>query len=154
MLFSQQGADLLADRPVLGYGVGQFGGIVAETHDPNWAADPRFGPDGFNLHDYDDITVDSFWLHLTVETGTLGLIAYLVWLTLLALPLIELTRRLRRPPRMAPAGPAAPRRGTPAAASTGGCGDDLRGARRIPVAVAGGSAASRSPVRQSWGWRG
>jgi hypothetical protein len=66
---------------------------VAYQHDPNWAADPRFGPNGFNTYGFSDITVDSFWLHLTVETGTLGLIAYLVWLTFLVLPLIRATRR-------------------------------------------------------------
>ena len=33
-LFYQQGRTLMAHRPVLGYGVGHFGGIVAETNDP------------------------------------------------------------------------------------------------------------------------
>jgi hypothetical protein len=93
VLYAQQGARLWADRPVFGYGVGQFGGIVAYQHDPNWAADPRFGPNGFNTYGFSDITVDSFWLHLTVETGTLGLIGYLVWLTFLLLPLVRATRR-------------------------------------------------------------
>jgi hypothetical protein len=93
VLYAQQGARLWADRPVFGYGVGQFGGIVAYQHDPNWAADPRFGPNGFNTYDFSDVTVDSFWLHLIVETGTLGLIGYLVWLTFLLLPLIRATRR-------------------------------------------------------------
>ena len=91
-LFYQQGARLLVHRPVLGYGVGQFGGIVAEQHDPRWELDPRF-PGGFNLYDFDGTTVDSFWLHLTVETGVLGLTAYLVWLWLLAVPLLGVTRR-------------------------------------------------------------
>ena len=40
VLFYQQGADLLVDRPVLGYGVGHFGGIVAETNDPDWDIRP------------------------------------------------------------------------------------------------------------------
>jgi O-Antigen ligase len=93
ILYAQQGARLWADRPVFGYGVGQFGGIVAYQHDPNWAADPRFGPNGFNTYGFSDITVDSFWLHLIVETGTVGLIAYLVWLVFLALPLVKATRR-------------------------------------------------------------
>jgi O-antigen ligase len=92
MLFYQQGARLLAERPILGYGVGQFGGIVAEKHDPNWELDPRF-PGGFNLYDFDGTTVDSFWLHLVVETGVLGLLAYLTWLWLLAVPLLGVSRR-------------------------------------------------------------
>lgn len=93
VLFYQQGAALLADRPLLGYGVGHFGGIVAETNDPHWEQHPRFGPDGFDLHDYDGTTVDSFWLHLAVEVGVLGLLAYLAWLALIALPLVRSTRR-------------------------------------------------------------
>jgi len=92
LLFFQQGARLLADRPVLGYGVGQFGGIVAEQHDPNWELDPRF-PGGFNLYDFEGTTVDSFWLHLVVEVGVLGLLAYLAWLWLIAAPLLGATNR-------------------------------------------------------------
>jgi O-antigen ligase len=92
LLFFQQGARLLAHRPILGYGVGQFGGIVAEQHDPNWELDPRF-PGGFDLHDFDGTTVDSFWLHLVVETGVLGLLAYLAWLWLLIVPLLGVTAR-------------------------------------------------------------
>jgi Lipid A core - O-antigen ligase and related enzymes len=92
VLFYQQGARLLAHRPVLGYGVGQFGGIVAEQHDPNWELDPRF-PGGFNLYDFDGTTVDSFWLHLVVEVGLLGLLVYLVWLWLVTAPLVGATNR-------------------------------------------------------------
>jgi O-antigen ligase len=97
LLFFQQGARLLAHRPILGYGVGQFGGIVAEQNDPDWEKDPRFRlesmPNGFDLHDFGGTTVDSFWLHLAVEVGVLGLLAYLAWLWLLVVPLIGLTRR-------------------------------------------------------------
>lgn len=114
MLFYQQGARLLAERPILGYGVGQFGGIVAEKHDPNWELDPRF-PGGFNLYDFDGTTVDSFWLHLVVEVGVLGLLAYLTWLWLLSAPLLAATPRFagRRvwgagSPRARGAGPATP----------------------------------------------
>jgi O-antigen ligase len=92
-LFYQQGAELLAQRPLLGYGVGHFGGIVAETNDPNWEKHPRWGPDGFDLHDYDGTTVDSYWLHLAVEVGLLGLLAFLTWLALITWPLVRATRR-------------------------------------------------------------
>ncbi|MBX6749074.1 MAG: O-antigen ligase family protein [Micromonosporaceae bacterium] len=92
VLFYQQGARLLAHRPVLGYGVGQFGGIVAEQNDPNWELDPRF-PGGFKLYDFDGTTVDSFWLHLAVEVGLLGLLVYLAWLWLLIAPLVGATNR-------------------------------------------------------------
>jgi O-antigen ligase len=108
ILFYQQGAGLLADRPFLGYGVGHFGGIVAETNDPSWDKHPRFGPDGFDLHDYDGTTVDSFWLHLTVEAGLLGLLAYLAWLALVTRPLVRATRRFAAGARSTRGSPGRP----------------------------------------------
>jgi O-antigen ligase len=109
ILFAQQGIDLWLSRPVLGYGVGQFGGIVSFKHDPDWNMDPRFvavlGPAGFNLYGFNSQTVDSFWLHLLVETGIVGFLVYLLWLVCLALPLLpRLPRALRRRIR----GPTAP----------------------------------------------
>jgi hypothetical protein len=92
LLFIEQGARLLVHRPLLGYGVGHFGGIVAYDNDPHWALNPRF-PGGFNLYDFDGTTVDCFWLHEGVETGALGLLAYLAWLWLLTVPLLGVTRR-------------------------------------------------------------
>jgi hypothetical protein len=92
LLFIEQGARLLVHRPVLGYGVGHFGGIVAEDNDPHWNTNPRL-PGGFNLYDFDGTTVDCFWLHEGVETGVLGLLAYLAWLWLLTVPLLGVTRR-------------------------------------------------------------
>jgi len=102
VLYYQQGLRLLAHRPLLGYGVGQFGGIVAEKNDPNWNLNPAFGPGGFDRHGFQAKQVDSFWLHLVVEAGLLGLLAYLVWLAMLAAPL------LRRTSRFGGAGPSAP----------------------------------------------
>lgn len=91
VLFIKQGAQLWAASPVLGYGVGQFGGIVAIKHDPEWNRDPRFqevlGSDGFFLHGFESTSVDVFWLHLLVEVGALGVAAYLVWLWFVGLPL-------------------------------------------------------------------
>jgi hypothetical protein len=95
ILYFQQGVTLWERRPLLGYGVGQFGGIVAYQFDPNWASDTRFGPNGFDTHNFSDITVDSFWLHLVVETGTLGLLAYLAWMWFIASPLVRSARRIR-----------------------------------------------------------
>jgi len=80
-------------RPLLGYGTGQFGGYVAYQNNPKWNEDPRFGPGGFNLHGFYTETVDSFWIHLGVETGALGAIAYLAWLFLLCRPLLRQARR-------------------------------------------------------------
>jgi hypothetical protein len=115
VLYAQQGADLWLKRPFLGYGVGQFGGIVATEHDPRWWADPRFGLHGFNMYGFNAQQVDSFWLHLLVETGAVGSLAYLSWLALLIAPFVTLSVRQRRgllgraeraPPR--PAGPSRP----------------------------------------------
>ena len=93
VLYFQQGARLLAHRPVLGYGIGQFGGIVAQKNDADWNLNPAFGPGGFDRHGFQAQQVDSFWLHLVVEAGLLGLLAYLVWLVLLAAPMARRTRR-------------------------------------------------------------
>ncbi|BCB91397.1 hypothetical protein Psuf_087100 [Phytohabitans suffuscus] len=89
VLYAQQGVELWLKRPALGYGVGQFGGIVAYEHDPLWYQDPRFGPDGFRLYGSNEKQVDSFWLHLLVETGALGALAYLAWLFLLIAPIVR-----------------------------------------------------------------
>jgi hypothetical protein len=89
VLYAQQGMRILAGSPLLGYGVGQFGGIVAEKDDPNWNMDPRFGPNGFDMHGSTQQQVDSFWLHLIVEVGILGALAYLVWLFFLIWPVLR-----------------------------------------------------------------
>src|SRR5262249_30713644 len=83
-------------RPLLGYGTGQFGGYVAYQHNPRWNEDPRFGPNGFDLHGFYTETVDSFWLHLWIETGAIGLLVYLGWMFLLCWPLVKAARRARR----------------------------------------------------------
>lgn len=93
ILFIQQGLTLWKASPVLGYGVGQFGGIVAVKNDPQWNLDPRFqkvlGPGGFELYQFKSKSVDVFWLHLLVEAGALGMLAYLIWMGLVALPLVR-----------------------------------------------------------------
>ncbi len=105
IVFIKQGTRLWAASPVLGYGVGQFGGIVAVKEDPNWNMDKRFqevlGPDGFDLNDFESTSVDVFWLHLLVEVGALGLIAYLAWMYLIGAPLLAEAghRRRGREPR-------------------------------------------------------
>jgi O-antigen ligase len=98
VLYYQQGLRLWAHQPVLGYGVGQFGGIVAQENNPDWHLNPRFGPGGgFDRYGFKSVQVDSFWLHLTVEAGALGVLAYLTWLYLVLLPLLRRTPRLHRP---------------------------------------------------------
>ena len=92
-LFFQQGARLLAppaDARLRRGAVRRHRGRAAR---PELGARPALRPGGFNLYDFDGTTVDTFWLHLAVETGVLGLAAYLVWLWLLAVPLLGVTRR-------------------------------------------------------------
>ncbi len=84
IVYAQQGVALLGDRPLLGYGAGTFGGIVALQHDDQWYRHPRWGPGGFDMLGFHGKSVDSFWLHLAVETGLIGLACYLAWLALLA----------------------------------------------------------------------
>jgi hypothetical protein len=108
LLYYQQGEKLLVRRPVLGYGIGQFGGIVAYQDDPNWNLDPRFQPVGFDKYNFAAKTVDAFWLHLVIEAGVVGLIAYLAWQWFLAAPFVRELRPRRGEPRRtrAPGHPA------------------------------------------------
>lgn len=101
VLYITQGVQLIEDSPLLGFGVGQFGGIVAVKADPQWNMDPRFveilGPDGFYMYGFEAVSVDVFWLHLIVEAGVIGLLAYLVWLYFVGSPMFRAARR-RGPP--------------------------------------------------------
>ena len=96
VLYLQQGIELWRASPLIGYGVGQFGGSVASRNDPSWNLDPRFGPTGFDLHGFPANQVDGFWVHLLVELGAIGTIAYLAWYALLAGPGVRAARRVRR----------------------------------------------------------
>ncbi len=66
--FIDQGLPMLGESPLVGVGPGQYGGAVAQT----WGSD---------VHDQlgdqaPKRTVDNFWLHLVVEFGILGTVAY------------------------------------------------------------------------------
>ncbi|WP_163568263.1 O-antigen ligase family protein [Fodinicola feengrottensis] len=121
VLFYQQGAKLFVERPVLGYGVGQFGGTVAFQHDPTW-----YKKFNFNLYGAKPDQVDSFWLHLAVETGALGVLGYLVWLFFLIAPMV---RSRTRGPDVSPYVLWGGRRWW-----------SRRGGGGLPVALAGGPA--------------
>jgi O-Antigen ligase len=105
VLYAQEGLQLWRARPLLGYGIGQFGGIVAYKNDPNWNTSTKFGPNGFDKFGFRAKTVDSFWLHLLVEGGALGILAYLGWLILLGTPMVGVAVRQHRR-RDGPAHPA------------------------------------------------
>jgi hypothetical protein len=96
VLYIQQGLALWTRQPVFGYGIGQFGGAVAFEDDPRWYLDPRFGPNGFSMHGFEAKQVDSFWLHLFVEVGAAGSIAYAIWYLLLGWPLARWSWPRRR----------------------------------------------------------
>jgi O-antigen ligase len=67
--FIDQGLAILADEPLLGVGPGQYGGAVAQAYGSSLYAE--LGPRAPAR------TVDNFWLHLVVEFGVLGTLAYL-----------------------------------------------------------------------------
>jgi hypothetical protein len=103
VLYLQQAAGILPRQPLLGFGIGQFGGVVAEKNNPDWHKNPKFGPNGFNRYGFQAVQIDSFWLHLVMETGVFGLVTYLVWLFFVVRPLLPTSRRgsrrtTRRPP--------------------------------------------------------
>ncbi|MFG1775892.1 O-antigen ligase family protein [Micromonospora sp. NPDC049048] len=96
VLYLQQAAQILPRQPLLGFGIGQFGGVVAEKDNPNWHKNPKFGPEGFNRYGFHAVQVDSFWLHLVMEVGLVGLTVYLAWLAMVTWPLVSRIRRDRR----------------------------------------------------------
>ncbi|MEU8167868.1 O-antigen ligase family protein [Micromonospora sp. NPDC049004] len=102
VLYLQQAANILPRQPVLGFGIGQFGGVVAEKNNPNWHKNPKLGPGGFNRYGFQAVQVDSFWLHLIMEVGVLGFATYLVWLFLVARPLLSRPRHLHQVDRRIP----------------------------------------------------
>ncbi|WP_165439915.1 O-antigen ligase family protein [Micromonospora kangleipakensis] len=89
----QQAADILPRQPLLGFGIGQFGGLVAEKSNPDWHRNPKFGPDVLSPAGVPAPQVDSFWLHLVMEAGVIGLIAYVIWLFFVVRPLLPRTAR-------------------------------------------------------------
>ncbi|MFC0005686.1 YML083C domain-containing protein [Micromonospora siamensis] len=101
----QQAADILPRRPLLGFGLGQFGGVVAEQNNPEWHKNPKFGPEGFDRYGSEAGEMDPFWLHLTMETGILGLIAFLVWLFFVVRPLLAGASRRRNAGGPGPSAP-------------------------------------------------
>ncbi|WP_157756629.1 O-antigen ligase [Plantactinospora sp. KBS50] len=96
VLYLQQAARILPRQPLLGFGIGQFGGVVAEKNNPRWNENPKFGPRGFNRYGFQAVQIDSFWLHLVMEAGVLGLAAFLVWLLMVVRPLLRPTRAALR----------------------------------------------------------
>ncbi|MGZ8475244.1 MAG: O-antigen ligase family protein [Candidatus Limnocylindria bacterium] len=71
--FVQNAVPIIADHPLIGVGPGRWGGAVA--YDFRSPVYQEYGTDEvFNL--YPQRTVDNFWLHLLVESGFLGVAAF------------------------------------------------------------------------------
>jgi O-antigen ligase len=73
-LFVIQSIPVIRDHPLLGVGPGRFGGAVASNY-----GTPIYDDYGFRdlFWRPTQRTVDNFWLHLLVETGILGALAFL-----------------------------------------------------------------------------
>jgi O-antigen ligase len=78
LLLFEQGLDIYQDHPVLGVGPGRFGGNVAAVTNS-----PVYRVYDFRFYGLSGTQVESFWLHLLVELGTMGFAAYVCWIALL-----------------------------------------------------------------------
>jgi O-antigen ligase len=89
-LFVLNALPIIRDHPILGVGPGRYGGTIANSIPTpiyeEYDTDVLF-------KDPTQRTVDNFWLHILVETGVLGLAAFLV---AAILPGLGILRRVRR----------------------------------------------------------
>lgn len=77
---------IVADHPLLGVGPSRYGGAAADLFGtPVYAA---YGTDRLFINP-SQRTVDNFWLHLVVESGLLGLLAYLGMIAAALRPIIR-----------------------------------------------------------------
>ena len=91
VLFILNGLPIVADHPALGVGPGRYGGAAADIFDtPVYA---QYGTDELFANPTQR-TVDDFWLHLVVESGLLGLVAYLAMVGAALLPILRRARGL------------------------------------------------------------
>lgn len=102
--FVLNGLPILADHPVLGVGPGRYGGAAADIFGtPIYA---EYGTDRLFTLDVQS-TVDNFWLHLVVELGLLGTLAYLGTLFAAGVPILRAARAAAGRQRVLLAGIAA-----------------------------------------------
>lgn len=88
-LFMLNAMPILADHPVLGVGPGRYGGAVARSEET-----PIYDRYGTTELFWNPLqrTVDNFWLHILVEGGILGAVAFLA---AALVPGIRVVRRAR-----------------------------------------------------------
>lgn len=90
VLFILNGLRIVKDYPVLGVGPGRYGGAAADIYEtPVYV---RYDTDELFANPTQR-TVDDFWLHLVVESGLLGLAAFLAMIGAALLPIIRGARR-------------------------------------------------------------
>lgn len=81
--FALNAVPIFIDHPLLGVGPGRYGGAAADIFGtPVYEA---YGTDELRSDD-EQTTVDSFWLHLGIELGILGTLAYVAMLASVGLP--------------------------------------------------------------------
>ena len=74
-LFALNALPILRDHPVIGVGPGRYGGAVANTYPTPIYREYRTN---VLFKDPTQRTIDNFWLHILVEGGVAGFIAFLV----------------------------------------------------------------------------
>lgn len=89
VLFILNALPIIADHPAFGVGPGRYGGAAADIFDtPVYDA---YGTDRLFI-DPSQRTVDDFWLHLVVESGLLGLLAFLAMVAVALRPIVRSAR--------------------------------------------------------------
>ena len=88
-MFIVNAVPIVADHPLLGVGPGNYGGAAADIF--NTGIYHRYGTDKL-LVNPGQRTVDDFWLHLLVESGLVGFVAFLAMIASALLPIIRRAR--------------------------------------------------------------
>lgn len=85
-LFIANAVPIVADHPLLGVGPGRYGGAAADLFGtPIYR---EYGTD-LLLKDPSQKTVDDFWLHLLVESGIIGFLAFAAMVGSALLPIVR-----------------------------------------------------------------
>ena len=85
-LFIRNGIPILRDHPLVGVGPGRYGGAAADIF-----GTPIYAEYKTNrlLTLPDQRTVDDFWLHLIVEFGVIGSVAFIAMMVAIGLPILR-----------------------------------------------------------------
>jgi O-antigen ligase len=89
VLFILNGLPIVRDHPLVGVGPGRYGGAAADIYDT--PVYDRYATDELFVNPTQR-TVDDFWLHIVVESGLLGLAAFLAMVGAALGPIIAAAR--------------------------------------------------------------